>query len=193
MRWVTPKMLIGRRFTGARALARWLLSRLPRIVSDTALYALVIYGVGCVIPTPLDQAQQPPNYGPVFVTTKVNPPFGPIAHTQSDPFEIDVVVDDPDDADPTTNDDLHARLFFLGTGGALLWDGSDIPLRAPQVPDPTNPTWRYGTFPAAARCFGRTGVQYLYAIVSDRPFKSDQPSTSNGGLTDTNHWELSCM
>jgi len=45
---------------------------------NVALYGLVIYGVGCIIPTPLDQAMQETNARPVFVTDKVLPAFGPL-------------------------------------------------------------------------------------------------------------------
>lgn len=178
-----------------RRLARRLLDRSPRIVSDTILYALVIYSVGCIVPTPLDQTQSPPNYAPTFVTSKVNPPFGPISFTQSDSFELNIVVDDPDAGDPDSQDDLYARLFYLNAG-KLVWDNSEIRLTAPQVADPMNPHLRYGTFPATQRCLfapNKSGTNYLYAIVSDRPFSNANPSVSDAGLTDTNHWELTCM
>lgn len=174
-------------------LARRLLYRLPTVVSDTVLFSVVIYSVGCVIPTPLDPAPAPTNYAPLFVTDKVNPQFGPITHTQSEAFDLNVVVDDPDVNDPSSMDEMHARLFFrsLGDTGTMVWDGSDISLLAPSVPNPMSPNLRFGSFPAAARCFNRTGVQYLYAVVSDRRFDSTVPTKTNG-QTDTNHWELTC-
>jgi len=177
-------------------LARGLLQRLPGLVSRTALYGLVIYGVGCVIPTPLDQAPAPPNYSPVIVTTKVNPPFGPIAHTAQDVFELTIVADDPNIGQPDAPDDLHARLFIPDPSdpAALLWfDGNDQTFLPASVPDPMNPRLRYATFPPAVRCAGRSGQTFnLYVLVSDRRFKPTDPAVSDGGLTDSNHWELTC-
>lgn len=164
-------------------------------MSDTVLYALVIYSVGCIVPTPLDQTPPPTNFAPTFVTSKVSPPFGPIAFTQSDAFELTVVVDDPDAGEPDSQDDVYARLFYL-SGGKLVWDNSQIQLTPAQPPDPMNPHLLYGTFPATQRCLfapNKNGTNYLYAVVSDRKFSATDPTTSDGGLTDANHWELSCM
>jgi hypothetical protein len=188
-------MLIGLGLRSTERLARRLLDRGPRIVSDTIVYALVIYSVGCIVPTPLDHTEAPTNYAPTFVTSKVNPPFGPISFTQSDLFELNIVVDDPDVGEPGSQDDLYARLFYLDNEN-LVWDASQIRLTAAPVPDPTNPHLRYGTFPASRRCLfapNKSGINYLYAVVSDRPFSNTNPSTSDAGLTDTNHWELTCM
>jgi hypothetical protein len=176
-------------------MARAVLEKGPRLVWDSAIYALVIYCVGCVIPTPLDQAPSQTNFAPVFVTSKVSPMFGPITHTASESFELNLVVDDPNFAQPNPPDELHARLFVPdpSTPGALQWfDGNDLTFLPASVPDPMNPRLRYGTFAAAPRCFGRSGTFNLYVIVSDRRFNPMNPSMSDGGLSDSNHWELTC-
>lgn len=178
----------------AQRMAQQLLNR-GRLVANTALYALAIYAVGCIVPTPLDQTPPPVNHPPMFVTSKVSPPFGPISFTQSDLFELSVVVDDPDAGEPGTQDDFYVRLFYL-TGGKLVWDNSEAHLRLGQPPDPMNPHLLYGTFPATQRCLfapNKSGTNYLYAVVSDRPFSNSNPASSEAGLTDSNHWELTCM
>jgi hypothetical protein len=189
-------MLIRRRIQVGNGLARGLLHKLPRIVSDTVLYTVVIYSVGCIIPTPLDRAPASTNNRPVFVTDQVNPTFGFITHPQFDAFPITIVVDDPDDQESTSQDDLFTRLFLQDlTTGNLGYTGEEIGLSPASVPDPMHPTLRYGSFNAVPRCQGRAGTtQYLYAIVSDRKFSTTDPTkpASDAGLTDTNHWELSC-
>ncbi len=174
-------------------LARRLLEKRPGIVLDTCLYAIVIYALGCVIPTPLDQAPTPTNYRPVFVTDQVNPSFGQLTRTQADVFELNLVVDDPDVSMATSNDDLRARLFFpsLMPNAPLLYTGYEATFHAQSPPDPMNPNFRYATFGPASFCAGRSGTSNLFVIVSDRQFDMTDP-TKTAGLTDENHWELTC-
>lgn len=177
-----------------KGLARRVLNHPLRLVSDTILYALVIYSVGCIVPTPLDPTPAPTNFAPVFVSATPN--FGPLTRTQTDLIEFDVSVDDPDINDPGSQDELHARLFFLDSSNMLQWlDGNDLSPTAQQVTgDMGDPRLRFFQFPAIPRCAGRSGQTiFVYVIVSDRKFSTTNPSMPQaGGLTDTNHWELTC-
>jgi hypothetical protein len=170
------------------ALACKLLRTLRGIVADSVLFGIVIYSIGCIVPTPLDQSQPPKNYPPVFQSA--TPPFGPLHQAQTDVFNISLIVDDPDDQDSTSQDDIHVRLFFKN-GEQFITAYGDQKMVPSSTTDPT-PTLRYASFDAIAPCFGRTGVQYLYAIVSDRGFDAMNPSQPLG-LSDSNHWELTCM
>src|SRR5215469_6790963 len=73
--------------------ARWLLGIRAGLMRSTLVSASVIYLIGCVIPTPLEEEPLPVNYPPVL--TKADPPFGPLAHQRSDPFDLKVFADDP--------------------------------------------------------------------------------------------------
>jgi hypothetical protein len=157
---------------------------------NAGLYGLVVYGVGCIIPTPIDQAQQTPNYSPVFVTEKVSPMFGllgPLSQTQVIPLTIVA-----SDANPS--DDLQVRLFE-SINGTLVSTGQTTSLAYPSVrdPNPDNATQRFGGFEFAL-CGGRTaGLHLLYAVVADRKFVNPTSFTPDGGLSDSNHWDVSCM
>ncbi|MDB4968747.1 MAG: hypothetical protein JWN44_4436 [Myxococcales bacterium] len=156
---------------------------------NSALYGLVVYGVGCVIPTPLDQTQQTPNYSPVFVTSQVQPRFGPLGPlSQSQLLSITMVA-----SDANLDDTLQARLFEL-INGTLVATGQTTTLN-PIVPAGDDATLRLGGFELAL-CAGKApaSIHYIYAVVADRGFQSPTSSVVSGnGLSDTNHWELSCM
>lgn len=185
--------MLERRYISLRQrLARGLLRRLPRIVSDTVLYALVIYSVGCIIPTPLDQVPAHPNAGgPSFVSS--NPNFGMITHYPTDFFDLTITVKDPDVGMADSQDEIWARLYRLTTGNVPVWNGEEIQLTGTDL---NNPRYRSGSFASATRCqaFGLTGgaTTDLYVIVSDRKF---MPMTQidTAGFTDTNHWDLTCL
>jgi hypothetical protein len=186
-------MLIGLRKRLGTRLARGLLLKLPRIVSDTVLYSVVIYSVGCIIPTPLDRAPSHPNVGgPAFVDS--SPPFGKIGgFGQLEPFDLSITIYDPDVGQADSQDDIRARLYRI-VQGTKLWDNEEITLMPATPPDPNNPQLRFGTFNSVARCgnFGITAqTTDLYVVVSDRTFVGST-LTSNGGFSDTNHWELAC-
>jgi hypothetical protein len=155
-------------------------------LSDIPIYALVIYGVGCIIPTPLDQAPPEPNYRPVIVTSAVSPPFGPLPRLASDLVEIHVAAEDANQ-----NDQLEARLF-VQIGNRLTYTGFGIQLNYPTVPDSQNPLLRSGDFIPLPLCRIYSGTNELVLAVADRPFDG-QTDQANGGLTDENHWELQCM
>jgi hypothetical protein len=157
---------------------------------NAALYGVVIFAVGCIIPTPIDQAQQTPNYSPVFVTEKVSPSFGLLGPlTQSQVIPLTIVASD---ANP--DDELQARLFE-SINGALVATGQTTTLTKPSVPDenPDNATQRFGRFEFAL-CGGRTsGLHLIYAVVVDRKFVTPTSVLPDGGLSDSNHWDVTCM
>ncbi|MGZ3408056.1 MAG: hypothetical protein ACXVAN_16510, partial [Polyangia bacterium] len=66
-----------------------------RIVYNTPFYALVIYSVGCVIPTPLDRAQMQMNMTPTWVTSRVTPAFGPISVAITGQANLSLAATDP--------------------------------------------------------------------------------------------------
>ena len=71
---------------------------------NVALYGLAIHGVGCVIPTPLDQATQETNARPVFVNEKVLPMFGPIGpFSQTQVVTLSMVASDANLGDATVH------------------------------------------------------------------------------------------
>jgi hypothetical protein len=184
------KTLIERLVRRARRLARRLLPSGRRLVSDTLLYALVIYGVGCIVPTPLDPQVPQADLPPVFVTTQIQPPFGPITHQAADVFDFQILADDPSDNNPNSQDDLWVRLFWPGaTPGSLMWTGYEIQLTS-SMPGSTQ---RQGAFMPLQYCSyapNRTGENYLYAILSNRRF--NQTGATTDGKTDTNYWVLTC-
>ena len=74
---------------------------------QSAFYGLIIFGIGCVIPTPLDPAPQETNARPTFVTENVQPKFGPLGpYSQSDNVTLSLVA-----SDPNLKDELSVRLF----------------------------------------------------------------------------------
>ena len=174
-----------------RAVARRLLRVGARIVSDSAIYGFVIWCVGCVIPTPLDQAPAPTNYPPVFVTTQVTPPFGPL----HDPISTGVTVSLAA-TDPNADDVLSVAMFQpdAAAPGGMRQVVPPQMLMKPAASDMGDPNLRLGSIELPV-CFNSTdGFTFdLYAFVADRPFASTgNRSQAPGGLTDSNHWEVTC-
>ena len=157
---------------------------------NVALYGLAIHGVGCVIPTPLDQAMQETNARPVFVNEKVLPMFGPIGpFSQTQVVTLSMVA-----SDANLGDELQVRLFEL-TNGMLVTQGGSQTMHYPSVPDPNpdNATFRYVPVDVglcANRLSGST--HFIYAVVADRKFVGAS-TMPDGGLSDTNHWDVTCM
>ena len=156
----------------------------------TPLYALVIYGIGCVIPTPLDRAPAPTNYSPVFVTSRVNPAFGaaPGLIATGNSFSLGAT-------DPNHDDVLTVHLFEPGTTtGSLIYTGFNTTLMIPSTPDSDDPNLRLGTLEAGVCLHQPPGAQFtVFAIVADRDFVEREPKVQAGGLSDQNQWELTCM
>lgn len=185
------KMLKPQGIPRRRAVARRLLRSGVGIVYNSALYGFVIWCIGCVIPTPLDQAPAPVNYSPVFVTTQVTPPFGPL----SDPISTGVTVTLAA-TDPNPDDVLSVALFKpdATVPGGLLQLVSPQTLMKPAASDMGDPNLRLGSIDLTVCSNSTDGFTLdLYAIVADRPFSATgNRSQAPGGLTDSNHWEVTC-
>lgn len=182
--------LIDRVFSGARRLAWGLLRARARIVTDTLLYSVVIYAVGCIIPTPLDQQQPQTNFPPVIRADKAVPLFGPINHSQDELFDLHVFASDPDDNLPGNQDSLRFRLFFRRANGTLSYGGNEEFLMT-SAHDSTDPTLVTATT-SQRFCANLTGTFYLYVVVADRPFVGDTSTVAPGGGSDQNYWVLTC-
>jgi hypothetical protein len=174
-----------------RAVARRVLRRAAGIVYNSALYGFVIYCIGCVIPTPLDQAPAQMNYPPVFVTTQVTPPFGPLPDPISTGVTVSLVA-----TDPNPDDVLSVALFEpdATAPGGMRQVVAPQTLTKQAASDMGDPNLRVGSIDLPV-CFNSTdGFMFdLYAFVADRPFSSTgNRSQAPGGLTNSNHWEITC-
>ena len=180
--------MLERKDINVRArLARRLLRWGTRLVQHTALYGLVIYAIGCVIPTPLDRAPSPTNYSPVFVANRVSPEFGPMTAQVGQPRSFTLAA-----TDPNLEDTLLVRFYTKDSAGSPLFSGIQGQLNSAK--DPEDPTLRLGTIDAAPCPLGQLqGVTFdYYVVVADRDFTMPT-KVAEGGLSDTNHWELTCM
>jgi hypothetical protein len=179
-------MLIRRARTSASRLARRLLILWPRVVSDIVLYSLVIYSVGCIVPTPLDQQAAATNYPPVFETSLVDPQFGPLPHNKTDSWLFKLSA-----TDPNNDDVLFARLLFQDPDGTFSY-ATDVPMMKEASTDPTAVAHWHGQSPDSRWCLNFVpGRYFLYAFVADQSFIGS--SEKSNGLEDSNHWELQCM
>jgi hypothetical protein len=169
-------------------LARRVLRTGLRIVHNSALYGMVIYCIGCVIPTPLDRAPAPVNYGPVWVTGRVSPMFGPTSESVLSAIPLSLVA-----TDPNPSDTLKVRLFVPNStvpGGLQFLD---IETTLTSAPDSDDPNLRIGALEPPLCRNAMPGTSFdVFAVVADRDFTGSTTSAS-GGLTDQNHWELTCM
>lgn len=179
-------MLEPQAIVGKRGLARRLLRTAVGIVYNSTLYGFVIWCIGCVIPTPLDRAPADVNYSPVFVTNSITPKFGKTSvPTSGITFSLAAT-------DPNTNDTLTVHLFEQDSTGALIYTGAPATLMIPVPPDSTDPNLRIGSIDATPCLNAPDGTSFLlYAVVADRPFTGNTPR-ADGGLTDSNHWEVTC-
>jgi hypothetical protein len=167
-------------------LARRLLRRAPGIVYNSTLYGFVIWCIGCVIPTPLDRAPADTNYAPSFVTARVNPLFG---KTPVPTGGINLTLYA---TDPNHDDVLTVHLFEQIATGALIPTSAPATLMIPVPADPDDPNLRIGSIDATPCVNAPDGTSFLlYAVVADRPFTGNTPR-ADGGLTDSNHWEVTC-
>ena len=161
---------------------------------NSALYGFVIWCIGCVIPTPLDRAPAQTNYRPTFVTTQVTPPFGPLTESLASAGTTIALAA----TDPNAGDTLTVRLFQpdLITPGTFDSIGFMATLMIPSPPDQEDPNLRIGTIEDAKLCRNaRDGDKFdVYAFVADRDFNSPPQNITQaaGGLTDSNHWEVTC-
>jgi hypothetical protein len=170
-----------------RDVARRLLRKGAGIVFNSALYGLVIWCIGCVIPTPLDVAPKPINYGPVFVTSRVSPPFGPASESTTSGIALSLAA-----TDPNADDTLKVRLFVPSPSApnGLQYLFIEQPLTP--APDPDDPNLRIGSLDPPLCRNAMPGTTFdVFAYVADRDFIGD--TSTSAGLTDSNHWELTCM
>jgi hypothetical protein len=171
----------------------WRLLSLRLVVAHTMTYAVIIYGVGCIIPTPLEQQSQPLNYPPNIVAAATTPQFGPLDFQHADPVGFNIVADDPN-----LDDELRARLFTRASGlGPRAWNGLEIKLLFPSVLDPQHPFRRAYSFPTIALCSqldsrSQGGLFDVYVVVADRQFKPSPDDDQSDGFTAENHWEVTC-
>jgi hypothetical protein len=160
-------------------------------VSHTVLYSLVIYAVGCIVPTPLDQQPQPIEYTPSFITELIDPPFGAVSHAKTDQWSWRVHATDPS-VDDTLQ--LYVRLMFLTADKTFDVAGTagDINMTKEPLADPRGPSVWNGESHNAAWCGSLIpGTYYLYAFVADKNFIMSSEKT--GGVESWNYWVLTCM
>jgi hypothetical protein len=148
------------------------------------------------MPTALVDEAQEENSRPVL--SHADPPFGPLPLTSAQTIDLKLFAQDPN-PDPVTNQ-LYARLFKLGTTGPT----SRIYLQYPATLNypPGTDIVHMPLTELTGSFFGETGLDLcifgdgteLFAVVADRQFSiaPGQENTAPGGLTNENHWELSC-
>ncbi len=166
-----------------------------RIVYNSALYGFVIWCVGCIIPTPLDRAPPQTNFSPVFMTTQVTPSFGPLAATIDKVTTLSLAA-----TDPNSDDTLTVHLFQPDpmTKGSYLLVQPSIAMNKPTPPDPNgDPNLRLGSAEVQLCLDVADNTMFdLFAVVADRPFNTGSSGPlivqADGGLTDMNHWEVTC-
>jgi hypothetical protein len=181
-------MLQSRHIWKRGGLARRVLRKGLGIVYNAPLYGMVIYCIGCVIPTPLDRAPAEMNFQPAFVTSRVQPPFGPASESVTSPIALSIAA-----TDPNPDDTLKVRLFVpspTAPGGLQFLDVERTLTKAPDADDPNLRVVSLEPFPCINAMPGK--MFDVYAVVADRDF-TGVTATSTGGLTDQNHWELTCM
>ena len=109
---------------------------------NSALYGMVIYCIGCVIPTPLDRAPAQQNFQPAFVTSRVSPAFGPTSEPINSGITFALAATDPN------HDDVLTVHLFEGTPAAKAVTAS-VGISANE--------YRAGSSPAA--CAARASVR----------------------------------
>lgn len=188
-----PEPLIPKHFDDApRIMARRLLpaAAVQSLAMRSLLAGLLIYAIGCVVPTPLEQEGDPPaNHSPVIVSGEPDFASGPYTPFHADDvWNFEVTADDPD-----VDDTLEARLYRLD-GARLLPVPSPIFLTAP---DADHLTRRSGQFFGTAYCEFSGAMpqqEYLfYVYVSDLPFPaSGSPGELRDGHYDYKYWVVRC-
>ena len=187
MGWMRPNMPEPQTIVRRRAVARRLLRRGARIVSDSALYGFVIWCIGCVIPTPLDRAPAPVNYSPVFVTNRVTPAFGPANESITSAISLSLAA-----TDPNPDDTLKVRLFVQNSNAPGGLEYLFIEQTLVSAPDPDDPNLRIGSFDPPLCRLAMPGDSFdVFAVVADRDFTGNT-ATATGVLNDQNHWERTC-
>lgn len=171
--------------------ARRLLKKAVGIVYNSALYGIVMFSIGCIIPTPLDREPAPVNYRPTFVTAQVQPAFGSQPASLAGGTTLVLAATDPNAADKLV---VHFFEPDPTTPGGFIYTNLNLALDSPTTPDPDDPNLRIGTLdpPLCLNASDQTKFD-LYAVVADRDFNTSGNLThADGGLTDTNHWSFTC-
>jgi hypothetical protein len=168
-----------------RGLARQLLKRAVKLVPHTSLYALTIYAVGCVVPTPLDRQPTPTNYAPTIDVEQTVPFLGALTRGTSDPWAWHVAA-----SDPNTEDTLAAVIMERTATNSFNWVANVTLAKQTQI-DPREAAQWSGDSAVTPWCsFFRPGLHNMYVFVSDRMFVGS--TEKSDGLVDSNHWELTC-
>jgi hypothetical protein len=185
-------MLEPKHIAARAGVARRLLSKSVRIVSNSALYGLVIWCIGCVIPTPLDRAPGQTNYRPTFVTSQVTPGFGKQAAPVGGAINLSIAATDPNEDDTLI---VHFFQPDLSTPGAFVpAAAAPLTLMTKVPPDADDPNLRIGSEDAPLCLNVPANTTFdIYAVVADRAFNTMGNLThADAGLTDTNHWTFTC-
>lgn len=155
-----------------------------RVVAYTsALWGLVIYAIGCVIPAPLKGEPPPTNYHPVILSETVTPPFGPLLLSPTSEQEIRFDV-----TDPNPQDTIQALLYRASTGSFTSYGQTTLIKE-----DPTDQTLNRGTFDPINLC-ERAGPGAVTLYVSDREIVIENNKIKKDtGLFDEGVWALQCL
>lgn len=155
---------------------------------------------GCLWPTPLHDAPTTgnDNVPPSFVDSSIDPPFGPLSVATVPSTILKLAAVDPN-PDPLGNE-LHARLFLLGSAGptSRVYAQQEATLNYPPGTDTSSHplTPLTGSFfpDGGDLCALFPSAGDLFVVLADREFSPDpgKQNTAPGGLTSENHWELDC-
>jgi hypothetical protein len=189
-------MLIQLALTRLKQMARRVLERPGKVVNHTVLYAITIYGVGCIIPTPLDQQPSPTKYAPSIDVIMTNPTLGAISRSAdaNTVWSWHVAA-----SDANTGDTLYAEIAERRSEAEYKFPVA-VPLTKQPLVDERGPARWSGDSASLPWCliYGQ-GVHYIFVYVSDGPFTTSgdidmgtgSPFTT-AGLADSNHWEVTC-
>ena len=148
--------------------------------------------IGCVIPTPLDRAPAPIELSRrSFVTSRVTPTFGALAGADRARSTCRSRRPIPTTDDTLVRAPVRAR---TATGASHLRRRAARRSMIPVPPDSGRSEPAHRQRVDATLCLNahrRHHVRSLYAVVADRSFTGNTPH-ADGGLTDSNHWEVTC-
>ena len=193
----------GVRLSIAASMAWRLLNHryLETTVYRSLLSALIVYAIGCVVPTPLEADTTMANFPPTII--------------KGEPLEFGVITEDAADkngwflgvvaADPDPTDTLSARLYWKN-GDEYFRLAEDIVLNPTTGLTPNDTTRHEGTFALFPYCalIGNGPNQLIYAYVSDYlypqtfgppkgfPDLGSQPTSLLPGHFDSKFWVVTC-
>lgn len=174
---------------------------LTQTVARRLLLLGAVVCAGCIIPTPLQQAEQTPNFRPSFVAELCDPPLETTIVKQiNGGSETSPIVQPHIVAEDPNPDDMLSVRIFRATGSTLVF-ADEIPSLTAISQD--NRVQRSGDFQPRNWCgifagnMTTTVPIEIVAIVADRPFfpvgmgKDDQ--VVQGGLSSRAGWQLVCQ